>query len=99
MAILQPFCNLISLFSSLNYNDTYEYAFWNEIFGCVNFLNLPYETIMNMPVHIRKFWIQKHNQTADELEKRLNGNKDEGTSIVSGEGLNAYARQEQNSQR
>lgn len=52
-----------------------------------------------MPVHIRKFWIQKHNQTADELEKRLNGNKDEGTSIVSGEGLNAYARQEQNSQR
>lgn len=93
MAISTPFCDLISLFSSVNYDSNYEAAFWNEIFGCVNYLNLPYDTVMNMPIHIRKFWIQKHNQQAEEEAKSLN--KDNGTSVINGESINAYARQEQ----
>jgi len=68
-------------------------SFWNEIFGCVNYLNLPYDTVMNMPIHIRKFWIQKHNQQAEE--RNAESQKENGMSIVDGESLNAYARQEQ----
>jgi len=90
---LIPFCDLISLFSSIKFDSDYEMSFWNEIFGCVNYLNLPYETVMDMPIHIRKFWIQKHNQRAEEREAAIK--KEGGMSIVDGESINAYAKQEQ----
>ena len=93
MAISTPFCNLISLFSSIKYDAEYEYSFWNEIYGCVNYLNLPYETVMNLPVYIRKFWIKRHNRQAEEEERESASAKD-GKSI-GGEQLNGFARVEQ----
>jgi len=94
---LKPFCNLISLFSSIKYDAEYEASFWEEIYGCVNYLNLPYDTVMNLPIYIRKFWIRKHNQKANEEEENAEnmtaGNK------VGGVALNAYARIEQGSEK
>ena len=72
-------------------------SFWNEIYGCVNYLNIPYETVMNLPVQIRKFWIRKHNQNVEE-EKRATENSSSGGTI-SGEALNSYAHLEQNKER
>ena len=92
MAPWRPFCDLVSLFSSVKYDQEYELSFWNEIYGCVNYLNLPYETVMNLPVYIRKFWIQKHNQAVEE-EKRAAEGSDKMTT-VGGESLNAFARTE-----
>ena len=92
MAILIPFCNLISLFSSIEYDDRYEISFWSEIYGCVNYLNLPYDTVMNLPIYIRKFWIQKHNMDIKEGEERATGN---GDKTIGGVSINAYARMEQ----
>lgn len=67
-------------------------AFWNEIYGCVNYLNLPYETVMSLPTYLRKFWINKHNKTVAEEEQRYNK---ENISTKSGSAVNSYARIEQ----
>ena len=93
MAISTPFCNLINLFSSIKYDQEYEMSFWNEIYGCVSNLGISYETIMSMPVHIRKFWIAKHNIEAEKMEAQLSGNA--GGPKVEGEMLNDFAIMEQ----
>jgi hypothetical protein len=75
--------------------------FWNEIYGCVNYLNLPYETVMNLPTYVRKFWIKKHNHTVEEEkaeEERAKLGMGSG-DLISGEGLNAFAEREQMKQR
>jgi hypothetical protein len=43
--------------------------FWEEIWGCVNIIKLPYETVMNMPVQHRKLWIRRHNYENELREK------------------------------
>lgn len=83
---------MISLFSSLVYSNEYELSFWNEIYGCVNYLNLPYETVMSMPTYIRKYWIKKHNRDAVEQGMQADGS---GVSTKTGEDINAYAKIEQ----
>jgi hypothetical protein len=45
---------------------------------------------MDMPVHIRKFWIQKYN--SDNNETSYN---DPNTNVINGEGINTYASLEQ----
>ena len=71
----RPFCNLISLFSSIsNDQESYQALF---------------DTLMNMPVHIRKYWIHKYN--AENKEDTSTPN----TSTISGMNLNTYASLEQ----
>lgn len=79
----------------MEFDNDYEMRFWNEIFGCVNYLNLPYDTVMNMPIHVRKFWIQKHNQTIEEQEKERAEKGNGKQATVSGAMLNSYAKTEQ----
>ena len=67
--------------------------FWEEIWGCVKYIGLPYETVMSMPVRNRKIWINRHNMEGDikkEMEERKNG-----VNKISGEALNTYAGMEQ----
>ena len=75
--------------------------FWNEIYGCVNYLNLPYDTVMNLPVYVRKFWIKKHNMAIEEERVQAEQAKlgKSAGDMISGEGLNAFAEQEQMRQR
>lgn len=85
----RPFCNLISLFSSIS-NDQESYqALWDELYGCNNYLKIPFDTLMDMPVHIRKYWIHKYN--AENKEDTSTPN----TSTISGINLNTYASLEQ----
>ena len=90
---MTPFCNLINLFSSIKYDSEYEYSFWNEIYGCVNYLNLPYDTVMNLPIYIRKFWIKRHNRQAAEEERGMMNNN--AANHIGGEQINGYARVDQ----
>ena len=98
---MKPFCNLISLFLSIDRDEESVMNFWNEIYGCVNYLNLPYETVMNLPTYVRKFWIKKHNRTVDEEKAEQERAKlgTMGGDLISGEGLNAFAEREQMKQR
>ena len=74
--------------------DNYEQAFWEEIWGCVNIIKLPYDTVMNMPVQHRKLWISRHNYD-NEIRKAAEENRMNGGSTISGEALNSFAAQEQ----
>lgn len=72
--------------------DDYELSFWEEIWGCVKVIGIPYDTVMSMPVQNRKILIQRHNMEGEMNEmKKMRGN--DGTTI-GGESLNAYAEQE-----
>ena len=51
---------------------------------------------MNLPIYIRKFWIQRHNRQAEEEEREMAG-MNEGNK-VGGAQLNGYARLEQANQ-
>ncbi len=51
---------------------------------------------MGLPIYIRKFWIQKHNQSIKEGEERATGN---GMKTVGGASLNSYARMEMNNNK
>lgn len=80
----------MSLFSSTLSDESYGMILWSEIYGCVRHLNLSYDDLMSMPVHIRKFWIRKNNL---DYEERNNRNNDPQGNTM---GINAYAKMEQN---
>ena len=61
----------------------------NEIWGCVKYIKLPYDTVMNMPVYARKQWIQKYNAEMEEIEQMRNNQPKNGHSVVSGSMLNS----------
>ena len=84
---------MTNLFLSQEFSQEYEVTFWNEIYGCVNYLSLPYDTVMNMPTYLRKFWIMKHNEQAKEMEKSNGYNN--LYSSNDGTMLNAVAKMEQ----
>lgn len=95
MALLVPFCDLISLFSSISNNPEAEQALWDEIWGCVSYVKIPYETVMyNMPVYVRKYWIQRHNE-ANAPEK----NSGSAVNTVDGASINTYAKMEQSNRK
>ena len=97
----KPFCNLISLFLSIKRDQDSVMNFWDEMYGCVNYLNLPYDTVMNLPVYVRKFWIKKHNRQVEEEQAEMERAKagQSAGDFISGEGVNAFAEMEQRKQR
>lgn len=64
---------------------------WEELWGCVNYLKIPFETVMSMPVYIRKFWILKHNEVTSQQNSGSGGK----TASIDGQSINAYAQIEQ----
>ena len=71
-----------------------EKRLWDELWGCVKYLEIPYETVRDMPVYIRKFWILKHNEANSERT-----NTGEKSNSVDGDAINAYAQLEQTKQQ
>ena len=81
----------MSLFLSMSSDHSENLSLWNEIYGCVKYLNISYETIMKMPTYVRKFWIKKNNQEYEEKVSKENGMPSNSNSV----GINAYAKLEQ----
>ena len=52
---------------------------------------------MNLPIYIRKFWIKRHNQQANE--ERESSDNEAAAGKVGGVALNAYAKIEQGSEK
>lgn len=84
------FYNLTNLFFSTLPND-YEETLNNEIWGCVKFVGIPYDTVMSMPVYKRKDIIRRHNEYVEEENRKYGG----GDNHENGEAINIYARMEQ----
>ena len=49
-------------FSTSEGDDYYEKGLWDELYAFVTYVKVPYETVMKMPVYVRKYWIDKHNE-------------------------------------
>jgi hypothetical protein len=41
----------------------YEKSFKEEIWGCFKYIGIPMETLMNMPIADRKYYIMLHNKS------------------------------------
>ena len=74
--------------------NVFELNFWEEIYGCVKYIGIPYDTVMAMPVQDRKTWIQKHNIEAKKKDTPPDV-KERGSGNISGEMLNGFAKREQ----
>lgn len=66
----------------------------DEIWGCFKYIGIPMDTIMNMPIQDRKYYIMKHNAEEEELKQEMEGGGE--THTIEGEALNAYAKVTQN---
>ena len=89
---------MTNLFFSISSNE-YERAFKEEIWGCFKYIGIPLETVYSMPIHERKYFINRYNMDAqkDNSEHTTSGNNIEHE--VSGENLNSYAKLEQKKMR
>lgn len=67
----------------------YEETLNNEIWGCVKFVGIPYDTVMSMPVYKRKDIIRRHNEYVEEENRKYGG---EGQHT---ENINQYAKMDQ----
>ncbi len=54
----------------------YERSFWDEIWGCVKYIGIPYDTLLDMPIQDRKVWIMKHNKANSESQDGDSGGLD-----------------------
>lgn len=71
----------------------------DEIWGCVEYIKIPFDTLWSMPVYLRKYWIQRHNQkvASEDQNNSTSGNGSAGAPrTISGNAVNAYAKLEQN---
>lgn len=64
-----------------------------EIYGCFKHIGIPIESVYNMPVQDRRFYIMKHNEEQEKRKAEMDGTN--GNSIRENGDLNAYARNEQ----
>lgn len=39
---------------------------WDELTSCVKYVSIDHNTLLKMPVYIRKFYIAKHNESVKE---------------------------------
>lgn len=77
------------MFFSISPNE-YADALLDEIYGCFKYIGIPIDTVMNMPVQNRKYFISRHNRDTDELNKK---HSSESKSIsVGGENTQTYTQ-------
>lgn len=92
MAQWKCFYNLTNLFFSI-YPIDYEKNLKEELWGCFKYIGIPMDTLMNMPIQDRRYYIQKHNEDQEGHKKGAEHAKNEHT--IQGEALNTYAAMEQ----
>lgn len=94
MAQCQHFSHLTNLFFSTLPNE-YELSFKEELWGCYKYIGISLETLYNMPIQERKFFIHKHNMENKQQEGYSESANGEIQHEYSGESLNAFAKTEQ----
>lgn len=67
--------------------DEYASALLDEIYGCFKYIGIPIQTVMNMPVQERKYYISRHNKDCDEQNKKYGESK---TITATGEATATY---------
>jgi hypothetical protein len=60
----------------------YEKSFKEELWGCFKYIGIPMDTLMNMPVSDRKFYIMMHNNKHNKNESYHNEESEESNDRV-----------------
>ena len=68
MALLIPFLNSTILFSYIS--SEFKMLFEKEIFGCMTYVGIDHNTLWDMPVFRRKFYISMHNEKIKEANEK-----------------------------
>ena len=84
------FCNLTNIYFSI-LPDEFERNLKEEIWGCFKYIGIPIDTVMNMPIQDRKYFIMKHNADEAQLKREIEGGDGESHTIE-GEAINTYAK-------
>jgi len=93
------FYNLTNSFFSILPND-YERKLKDEIYGCFKHIGIPIETIYNMPIQDRRYFIMKHNAEQEQLNKEAEAARTASTGGYRNNGnLNSFAKLEQMNNR
>ena len=82
MAHKKCFYHLTSLFFS-TLPSNYEKNFKEEIWGCFKYIGIPMDTLMNMPIADRKYYIMLHN-------KSENNSSQEETQMTNSEEIEKF---------
>ena len=95
MAQCQCFYHWTNTFFSISPNE-HATALLDEIYGCFKYIGIPIDTVMNMPVQNRKYFISRHNHDCEESNKKAMGNNinlsGEATAEYSQISVNDYKR-------
>jgi hypothetical protein len=76
------------MFFSISPNE-YADALLDEIYGCFKYIGIPIDTVMNMPVQNRKYFISRHNKDTEELNNKYSSNKN---ITATGESTKSYTQ-------
>ena len=67
MGISTPFLSGTKLFSSIS--PDYRVALHEEMWVCFKFIGIPFDTLYEMPVSERRYYIMKYNEYMKEKEE------------------------------
>jgi hypothetical protein len=76
------------MFFSISPSD-YADALLDEIYGCFKYIGIPIDTVMNMPIQNRKYFISRHNRDCEEMNGKYSDNK---SSTLTGEATDIYSQ-------
>lgn len=75
-------------------SNDYERILKDEIYGCFKHIGIPIETVYNMPIQDRRYFISKHNAEQQKYKEERDRETGGGVTRENGD-LNAYAANEQ----
>lgn len=85
---------MTNLFFSISPKE-YETAFKEEIWGCYKYIGIPLDTIYNMPIQDRKYFIQRHNAESIAEQEQFNAMNNKNENTIGGVAINSFAALEQ----
>ena len=81
------FYHWTSMFFSISPNE-YNEALQDEIWGCFKYIGIPYDSLMNMPIQTRKYFIARHNKETEDINNKADGK----TENYTGEATSEYTK-------
>ena len=69
-----------------------------ELWGCVEYLKIPFDTLWEMPVYLRKYWIERHNDKVKNEQAMNDKTSGKNASTINSDAINTYAKLEQSNQ-
>lgn len=79
------------MFFSISPND-YAESLLDEIYGCFKYIGIPIDTVMNMPIQDRKYFIARHNKDCEAINQKHSNN----SYNITGEAVSEYTNMSMN---